>query len=373
VGISLLENAQKKVFQRLLEEKGSETISSHKERLIGLFEKNIKDDKVWEKAEWLLKNEPKEACAETTSFLALLNNDHVDPYQMELEILLMGTEGNSQEIGSFSIAEKLLEGWFENRYKNRIRVRSESFEGGVSTPERFRTALIKLIEKLHNLLQGSTFDEIYVIITGGYKGFIPWVMLITSMYENTFLVYLHEQSEKPLVAPSLFISWDITKLDEMRMVIRRERLSRQEWKLLPPDYQLLYTTKDEYDEYKLNELGKIVKDFFDPDSLWRYGRGRPLLKRLRKKDEKLYQKLMELLPQWEYLWLGDQIPETVEHQQMHSVRLMEYAHWLLTYYPALEEELGPQGLFCLIAALWLHDIGHGALWYRAFLFILCLP
>lgn len=66
--------------------------------------------------------------------------------------------------------------------------------------------------------------------------------------------------------------------------------------------------------------------------------------------------------EWAELWLGDQIPETVEHSRRHSKRLMELAGNLYRSFDTdVKESLGmnkPPFVALLIAAIYLHDIGH---------------
>ena len=69
---------------------------------------------------------------------------------------------------------------------------------------------------------------------------------------------------------------------------------------------------------------------------------------------------------WFHLWVGDQIPETVEHSREHSKRLMKFIAKLFQIAPDNMEALGfnkdhPENLAVLIAAVYLHDIGHTAL------------
>ena len=103
------------------------------------------------------------------------------------------------------------------------------------------------------------------------------------------------------------------------------------------------------------------------------GTGAALFDRLRNTGEKgrsLAQHLEKLLAEnWAELWMGDQIPETVEHSRRHSKRLMEFASNLFRCAePQMEALLGlgedpakPELLALLIASIYLHDIGHTAL------------
>ncbi|WP_040382339.1 hypothetical protein [Dethiosulfovibrio peptidovorans] len=100
------------------------------------------------------------------------------------------------------------------------------------------------------------------------------------------------------------------------------------------------------------------------------GSGKELLTRLKAIDSDLGTYLERLIQtSWSELWMGDQIPETVEHSRRHSKRLMEIAGNFLR---ALDQ--GTDGvshiymdkaipLALLISAIYLHDIGHTALVY----------
>ena len=75
-----------------------------------------------------------------------------------------------------------------------------------------------------------------------------------------------------------------------------------------------------------------------------------------------------LICRWGELWLGDQIPETVEHSRRHSKRLMEMA---ANFFRCAGNRVGsigfndenPLPFALLIASIYLHDIGHTALSY----------
>jgi hypothetical protein len=100
------------------------------------------------------------------------------------------------------------------------------------------------------------------------------------------------------------------------------------------------------------------------------GSGKELLTRLKTVDPDLGIYLERLIQtSWSELWMGDQIPETVEHSRRHSKRLMEIAGNFLR---ALDQDSGDVShiymdkaipLALLISAIYLHDIGHTALVY----------
>lgn len=73
--------------------------------------------------------------------------------------------------------------------------------------------------------------------------------------------------------------------------------------------------------------GTLLKSYYDAREK-PYGTGEEIFRRLRKctGGNEWADYLQELLTcKWGELWLGDQIPETVEHSRRHSKRLMELA------------------------------------------------
>ena len=100
-----------------------------------------------------------------------------------------------------------------------------------------------------------------------------------------------------------------------------------------------------------------------------YGTGEELFNRLRScTDGEAWADYLEdlLVQKWSNLWMGDQIAETVEHSRRHSKRLMEFAANLFRCAEPQVEKLGftkdrPEMFAILIAAIYLHDIGHTAL------------
>lgn len=357
VGLSLLENAQKLKKEEVLN-KGNNIAAGLREAddatLATLDNQSILSS--------LLRKEPSKISAETHSYKQLHDKVIVNREKDHLDVVLLGTEGNDEEPGSIECAQRLAS-YLKDRFSLN-NIQTVEIKGGVKGDKAFKEALGCIVSKLREYLEKGEVDETYVVITGGYKGFIPWLTIATALYDNTYLVYVHEHSKEVLVWPGLYLHWDLRRLDELRSIIRRTNLDKKEWKLLPPPAQYLYDGSGT--RYQRNELGQMVYEFFEQSRLARYGYGRLLLGKLKAKNggQDLAKIIEARLPYWEHLWIGDQIPETVEHSRLHSLRLMEYAYWLLRYFPELDEKLGAEQLFYLICALWLHDIGHGALDYN---------
>ena len=120
------------------------------------------------------------------------------------------------------------------------------------------------------------------------------------------------------------------------------------------------------------ELADVLLESYRKAREKPYGTGEALFERLRgyeEKGERWADYLHGLLVHnWSQLWVGDQIPETVEHSRRHSKRLMEFTANLFRCAEKTLEALGfdkehPEMLALLIATIYLHDIGHTALSY----------
>ncbi len=118
--------------------------------------------------------------------------------------------------------------------------------------------------------------------------------------------------------------------------------------------------------------GTLLKSYYDAREK-PYGTGEEIFRRLRncsgKSGNEWADYLQKLLTcRWAELWLGDQIPETVEHSRRHSKRLMEMA---ANFFRCAGKRVGnigfndenPLPYALLIASIYLHDIGHTALSY----------
>lgn len=313
------------------------------------------------------------ACAELSSLwglrcLTMLNGTH-SPLRVadddSGEVYLVCTKGNraTGDAGTCAYAERISAAAAANDSFAGVSFQVLPIDGGVDDAGDYEKAIEALVETLQTLESDSSeLDRTYIVITGGYKGFTPWLSLWAFLHDDTYLVYTHE-THATLVHPGLFLQPDVSQMDDMRSALQRETIDEGEWRLLPTErFRSLYRDDAPPGTYRLNALGRLARSFFSDPGL-RYGYGRPLLRLLERRPSgpPLAQDIRDRLPYWEHLWIGDQIPETVEHSRRHSMRLQEYAYWMLTLFPALQEKLGAVGLYMLICAIWLHDIGHGAL------------
>jgi len=225
--------------------------------------------------------------------------------------------------------------------------------------------LTRVKEKAAYLRKNQECDSVIICATGGYKALTPFVTLL-GFLRNEDVVYGYESSRSVLRLPGLPLTWDTRFLDEYRSLLKANDVSRDYYDKLPRRVQHFFLPPDATTpsgsggnpaRYRRSAFGTMIAESYDTDRHLRYGFGESLLERFR--NVEFSGKLDEILKtRWNYLWLGDQIPETVEHSRGHSARLMELARDLLDL---THIKLSDHELLALVVAIWLHDIGHVAL------------
>jgi hypothetical protein len=245
-------------------------------------------------------------------------------------------------------------------------VQGGGVEMDVNTGADFRAGLAEYVKTVIAALNdkpagNGDYVARFLNVTGGYKGLIP-VLSLLGFTESVNVCYCHEKSGEIILMPELPVAWDRRRLDEVRGYVLRGQVQKEEYEKLPDDFRFLFNVPDGADHCQLSALGELVAKAPGRDLQTRFGYGRYLMRMLEPADAEL---LRRKLPEWEHLWLGDQIPETVEHSRLHTLRLLGFAYQLFSAYPELLKNVGgSHGLYLLICALWLHDIGHSALEYQ---------
>ena len=215
------------------------------------------------------------------------------------------------------------------------------------------------------------YDEIIFNITGGFKGTIPYLALFGMLYQEGWIdakkikfsiKYLYDESKEIITLPNLPVSFDLPTWRDYRGLIRAIGLLSKEQadvvhQILPHQIGELFELQ--HSKYELNLFGKKLQNKYEEEKilLTPYGEGLLLLDKIR--DVKLREYLTGCINQWQHIWIGDKIPEMVEHQRGHTQRVLELTAELL--YPILEKNenfLNDIELSSLIGAIWLHDIGN---------------
>jgi dihydroneopterin aldolase len=171
--------------------------------------------------------------------------------------------------------------------------------------------------------------------------------------------------------PEIGIDWDYQYLDELYNIINNYNNKNFEkiYEYLPKNIQSLY--------YKNNEN---LKEFFPVEMILKsykerrdmpFGYGESYLSFIKNDELSNYIKY-GIFNKWTHMWVGDLIPETVEHSQRHSKRLMEMTVKIIriigerNFLPEVELEkeyvknVNYRDLFYFLfgVALNVHDLGH---------------
>ena len=309
-------------------------------------------------------------CAEIQSFCHWLKAQPKESVVLK-EIVLLPTKTEPAPFCSEKIKNILTKQVFESEFAKKYLFKNDNvsvvdftpFQLRLENNDNFAEDISKFLHDFKDNLEKYKKENCKVVlnITGGYKSLTPFFSLFGFLLEEIEVIYQHEESNVILRIPALPLAWDFKLFDEYRSLLRGggELLSDP-----PAKFSILFDKKDE--KWTKNPFGSLLEDIYTEDRLKRFGYGARLIRRLPKEMQE------KLLPenstggiyQWEHIWMGDQIPETVEHSRGHSQRLMEYAASLLE--PCFAQDssfLEDHELYCLICCLWLHDIGHTSLRY----------
>ena len=284
-------------------------------------------------------------------------------------IILMPTETHEAKACANKIREillnQVLKSGFVQPYlptgENVVIPSPEPFLLRIEDTRSFSEDIARFLKKLNDIMEHLRIagaERFVFNITGGYKGLTPFFSLIGFLEEDIEVIYQHEEAKVVLRVPALPLAWDLKLFDEYRCLLRAEEKSPM---TTPPGkFQILFDKRNS--EWSKNPFGGLLEEVYVRDRLKRFGYGARLVRRL---PGTFQEELENRIPRWENIWIGDQIPETVEHSRGHSQRVMEYAASLLEPLFAKKEDfLTDRELYCLVCCLWLHDIGHTALEFQ---------
>lgn len=232
----------------------------------------------------------------------------------------------------------------------------------VRDKESFNRSVVELYREFDECLEKKEDEEEVVICsTGGYKAISAFAAAYAQLHGLPCL-YTFEDSPEAYELMSMPLGYAYAALDEEINMLKA--LDRNPEMMQAPSLPQWVR-----DSGKM--AGALIKSY-DAMRKRPFGTGQALFERLRRcgdEGRKWAEYLENLLVcKWEHLWLGDQIPETVEHSRRHSKRLMEFT---VNLFRCAEEPLKkagfddehPEMLALLIASIYLHDIGHTALTY----------
>ncbi len=248
---------------------------------------------------------------------------------------------------------------------------------------------------LDEILKNKAKDEVIVDVTGGYKN-LGLVTAIYSMFKNIPFYYKYQEGNIEEF-PAFGLDWDYDYFDRIYSIINalefnnedKNNLDISQYLTLNYDISALFIYDPEKKGLKpFYPLNRILNDYEDKREI-PFGFGENLLSIFDIKDNEKSQdnQLINMKNYIEYMiktkwskqWIGDLIPETVEHSQRHSKRLMDFTASLINIIGEdnfLPEEIKDKYYsdtnitykyiyyFILIVSINIHDLGHTYSKYR---------
>ncbi|HOO74712.1 MAG TPA: hypothetical protein PLS66_05430 [Tepiditoga sp.] len=230
----------------------------------------------------------------------------------------------------------------------------------------------KLQEKIWQSLEKYDKNEKLIVdIAPGQKN-ISIMEVLYALFNKKSFYYKFQHAEKLVKFPAFGFDWDYAYLDEIIQIIESKKIDKeikfQDYLNLPSMITRIYqkSYSENYEPfYPLDKIGNMYKSKREIP----FGYGENLIKFL--KNEDLIKYLTEgIKKKWSNMWIGDLIPETVEHSQRHSKRLMDFTVKLINiigeddFLPDISgnytEKIDYRDLFyfLLITAMNVHDLGH---------------
>lgn len=218
--------------------------------------------------------------------------------------------------------------------------------------------------------------ELLFDIASGQK--YPGIMTaMYCMFNQKPFFYKQERSMELIKFPAVPVNWDSTKIDGYYAffhMLENQNISYSKYLSLPQSIKNIFdftqsgTQTQSSDLISLLQLDAIKKAYETTKKI-PLGYGEDFLNHIENDDWRSYVS-NQIRDKWSLQWIGDQIPETVEHSQRHSKRLMEFAHNLIniigkeTFLNGIPERLHDHFFFILAIAMNIHDLGHtNTIWH----------
>ncbi|BBE31728.1 hypothetical protein OSSY52_18690 [Tepiditoga spiralis] len=237
------------------------------------------------------------------------------------------------------------------------------------------TTFKEIWDIMDGIFEKEKNNEIIIDVAPGVK-YLGIILSFYSMFNQKNFYYKYERQHNLVKIPQFGIDWDYNYIDESYSILKAYKDSENKEMFDLSD--LLSFPDILYKIMKISNEGIIsffpLEKIFDKLKEKRempFGYGEKYLHLLKNNNLKAYLK-DGIIKKWSTMWMGDQIPETVEHSQRHSKRLMEFTVNLINTLSEsiflnvdnLEEEynndISYKDLLYFIfgVALNIHDLGH---------------
>ncbi len=222
------------------------------------------------------------------------------------------------------------------------------------------------LETLENERNGR---EIILDTTGGQK-IIGIIAALYFQFIKKPFYYVQAGSSVLYEFPPSPINWDVLQIDESHAFYKQiegRNISYRNFLKIPQPlrnlFNLVSSEKNEQDALISLLPIKEILSRYEESRKMPFGYGEELLNYIEDTEKRQWIR-DKIFTRWALQWIGDQIPETVEHSQRHSKRLMEFTVNLIN---TIGEESFLRGVpksqrenfyFVLAVAMNVHDLGH---------------
>ena len=327
--------------------------------------------------------------AETDSLQHILNTGYI---VSDVEYIVFPDRPNGfsrdNEPAIYGFLKALTENAF-SEYRIRVHKRPMNYTGdNIESLSRAFTELWTILDKIR---EDYPEKEILIDVTGGQK--YPGIMAsLYCVFNNLPFFYIFEGEVSLAKFPPVPASWDFGAIDEAlaafnSILVRntvesseRNHLKYSEYCSLPETFRNLYNASSYENDLTSSLPLKVIESKYRKARGLPFGYGEDFLRLLdnnkctedcKERAEAYKNYLREMIRTvWSLQWIGDQIPETVEHSQRHSKRLMEFTVNLVntigeeSFLAEVPKHLRNEFYFVLAIAMNVHDLGHTKLTYK---------
>ncbi|MBD3182525.1 putative CRISPR-associated protein [Candidatus Poribacteria bacterium] len=225
------------------------------------------------------------------------------------------------------------------------------------------TGLRNLVDKIADLSRQEE-KEVFIIATGGYKAGSVYGSLAGMLCQRP-IYYLHEEFQENIDLPVLPINLDFDlwrqNAERIELILNLPVINAKPfYEILDDRIRNLIQLNDAEDSYVWKPAGEILYSAYKDASVWSQFQagGRSLLFHLRKEDLKSrYGRYLQEIS--EYIWIGDKVPEMVDHALKHHHNLFEFAEmFLVPMFLNNPDFMSPEEVYVLLCVILLHDCGH---------------
>lgn|GEM_PF-4740617 len=284
--------------------------------------------------------------AETKTLSLIISENDLKPREHDLFFLASNTV-------ECRACANVLKTFYETRFNIVQVIVIDTLISDASQFEQGLRDLVNKVVELASVSQNNT--EVFINATAGYKPESGYAALC-GLLLGTKVYYGHEQFNKIVELPALPVGVDfnLIHLHASKIVLLIEAGISSAYDDLPRALKDLF--KGDGAKYYLTEVGSIFWSQY-LSSLSEYGiTGSKWLLTDRIKNESLREKIVKYIKAWDHIWVGMQVPQMVDHTQSHCQNLLNLGDQLFSQLP--DDFLSEEETYLLLAAIWLHDIGH---------------